>query len=81
MTQGVRLARNSAYSLSMLLGILSLFFSHFTASLSMDPVLRDRRIGISADGPLHADLPSATTSSASISARSPRAWRRRSSSS
>ncbi|MFN0151402.1 MAG: ABC transporter permease/M1 family aminopeptidase [bacterium] len=46
MTQGVRLARNSAYSLSILHAALALFFSHFTASLSMDPVLRDRRLGI-----------------------------------
>lgn len=46
LTQSVKLARNSAYSLSMLMGLLALLFCHFTAALSMDPILRDRRIGV-----------------------------------
>lgn len=46
LTQGVKLARNSAYSLAMMMGLVSLIFAHFTAAMSIDPVLRDRRIGL-----------------------------------
>lgn len=46
LTQSVKLARNCAYSLSVMLGLLPLVFCHLTAALSMDPVLRDRRIGV-----------------------------------
>ena len=46
MTQSVKLARNSPYSLSLLMALIVLIFSHFTAALSIDPVLRDRRIGL-----------------------------------
>ncbi len=46
LTQSVKLARNCAYSLSVMLAILPLLFCHLTAALSMDPVLRDRRIGV-----------------------------------
>lgn len=46
LTQGVKLARNSAYSLSMLFGVLAFMFVHFTAALTVDPVLRDRRLGL-----------------------------------
>ncbi len=46
MTQSVKLARNSAFSLAMVLGLCAFIFIHFTAALTVDPVLRDRRIGL-----------------------------------
>ncbi|HWN81053.1 MAG TPA: ABC transporter permease, partial [Candidatus Udaeobacter sp.] len=46
LTQSIKLARNSAYSLACMLGISAFFFMHFTAALCVDPVLRDRRIGL-----------------------------------
>ncbi len=46
LTQGVKLARNSAYSLAVLLALFSFIFVHFTAALTIDPVLRDRRLGL-----------------------------------
>lgn len=46
LTQGVKLARNSAYSLSVILSVLGFMFVHFIAALTVDPVLRDRRIGL-----------------------------------
>ncbi len=44
LTQGVKLARNGAYSLSVMLAVLGFVFVHFIAALTVDPVLRDRRI-------------------------------------
>jgi ABC-type Na+ efflux pump permease subunit len=46
LTQSVKLARNSPYSLAIMLGLASFFFMHFTAALCVDPILRDRRIGL-----------------------------------
>jgi ABC-type transport system involved in multi-copper enzyme maturation permease subunit len=46
LTQGVKLGRNSAYSLSIMLAVLGFLFMHFIAALTVDPVLRDRRIGL-----------------------------------
>ncbi len=46
LTQGVKLARNSAYSLAVMLTVIGFVFVHFIAALTVDPVLRDRRIGL-----------------------------------
>jgi ABC-2 type transport system permease protein len=51
---GVKLATNSEYAVAAMLGAFSFFLMHFTATLTGDPVVQDRRLGIA---PLFAATP------------------------